>query len=294
MDIIYRINGGALTLLANQTSPTNISGTAGDSVEVWLSEKQTATVQSASSNWTPSNISTMTLAAWYDADDAATITATSGSVDQWSDKSGNGYHMTATTTERPTTGTQTINSKNVLDFNGTSNTMSAATGWQAGSSNNVIMAVVQFDAIAAAQRIVGGFADAGTRHNLSFDQPSGVKARFTHASSYVAVLSSGSPTAATTHLFSGYRSGTSAGGCGIDATYATDTNFSTAPTLNAWRIGSSNSSSEYLDGKIAEIVVCLGYDLTEREKLEGYLAHKWGIAASLPGGHPYAPAAPTT
>ena len=49
MDIIYRINGGALTLLTNQTSPTNISGSQGDSVEVWLSEKKTGTVLAAGS-----------------------------------------------------------------------------------------------------------------------------------------------------------------------------------------------------------------------------------------------------
>ena len=30
----------------------------------------------------------------------------------------------------------------------------------------------------------------------------------------------------------------------------------------------------------------------EREKLEGYLAHKWGLSANLPDGHPYKNAAP--
>ena len=31
---------------------------------------------------------------------------------------------------------------------------------------------------------------------------------------------------------------------------------------------------------------------TNRQKIEGYLAWKWGLQASLPGGHPYASAAP--
>jgi len=57
---------------------------------------------------------------WLDASDATTITSSSGSVSQWTDKSANGYTFTqATSTNQPTTGTRTINSKNVLDFDGT-------------------------------------------------------------------------------------------------------------------------------------------------------------------------------
>ena len=33
-------------------------------------------------------------------------------------------------------------------------------------------------------------------------------------------------------------------------------------------------------------------DLTERQKIEGYLAHKWGLAANLPADHPYKTEAP--
>jgi hypothetical protein len=32
---------------------------------------------------------------------------------------------------------------------------------------------------------------------------------------------------------------------------------------------------------------------TDRQKIEGYLAWKWGIQASLPAAHPYRNAAPT-
>jgi hypothetical protein len=57
---------------------------------------------------------------WLDASDATTITSVAGLVSQWTDKSANGYTFTqATSTNQPTTGTRTINSKNVLDFDGT-------------------------------------------------------------------------------------------------------------------------------------------------------------------------------
>jgi hypothetical protein len=32
---------------------------------------------------------------------------------------------------------------------------------------------------------------------------------------------------------------------------------------------------------------------TDRQKLEGYLAHKWGLEGNLPADHPYKSAAPT-
>ena len=34
-------------------------------------------------------------------------------------------------------------------------------------------------------------------------------------------------------------------------------------------------------------------DTTQRQKIEGYLAWKWGLQANLPSGHPYKSAAPT-
>jgi len=48
------------------------------------------------------------------------------------------------------------------------------------------------------------------------------------------------------------------------------------------------------DGDINEIVIVTGEVSTEtRQKIEGYLAWKWGLVANLPGGHPYKSAPPT-
>lgn len=56
-------------------------------------------------------------AAWYDASDAASITASGGAVSQWNDKSGNGYHLTQSNgTYKPTTGVSAINGLNVVTF----------------------------------------------------------------------------------------------------------------------------------------------------------------------------------
>jgi hypothetical protein len=47
------------------------------------------------------------------------------------------------------------------------------------------------------------------------------------------------------------------------------------------------------NGNISEILVFnTALSNTDRQTIEGYLAWKWGLQASLPGGHPYASAAP--
>jgi len=54
-----------------------------------------------------------------------------------------------------------------------------------------------------------------------------------------------------------------------------------------------NRSNERLDGRVAEFFVVGalpgtgGTDITEFEKAEGYLAHKWGLTANLPSDHPF-------
>ena len=54
---------------------------------------------------------------WYDAADASTITESNGAVSQWADKSGNGHHATQETAGlQPTTGSAKIGGLNALRF----------------------------------------------------------------------------------------------------------------------------------------------------------------------------------
>lgn len=65
------------------------------------------------------------------------------------------------------------------------------------------------------------------------------------------------------------------------------TNGALNPNVDRAAIGASTSALE-LTGSIAEILT-LPFELTnvEREKIEGYLAHKYGIQSSLVDGHTY-------
>ena len=54
-----------------------------------------------------------------------------------------------------------------------------------------------------------------------------------------------------------------------------------------------NRANKRLDGRVAEFFVVGalpgtgGTDITEFEKAEGYLAHKWGLTSNLPSAHPF-------
>ena len=64
---------------------------------------------------------------WLDASDTSTITESSGSVSQWNDKSGYGNNATEGVGARqPTTGTRTLGGRNILDFDGTDDSLIVA------------------------------------------------------------------------------------------------------------------------------------------------------------------------
>tara|TARA_R110000744_G_scaffold4969_2_gene17594 strand:+ start:1350 stop:4493 length:3144 start_codon:yes stop_codon:yes gene_type:complete len=49
-----------------------------------------------------------------------------------------------------------------------------------------------------------------------------------------------------------------------------------------------DKTGDFFDGQIAEYLICGGFQSTaDRQKIEGYLAWKWGIESVLPVGHPY-------
>jgi len=61
---------------------------------------------------------------------------------------------------------------------------------------------------------------------------------------------------------------------------------------NTLRIGAYGNDATGFDGDIAEVVIWRSVSTADREKIEGYLAHKWGLTANLPSSHPYKSSAP--
>lgn len=69
----------------------------------------------------------------------------------------------------------------------------------------------------------------------------------------------------------------------------TNTPMST-PASSAWKFMMYNNGQNYMEGQFCEFIA--SDNLADRVKIEGYLAHKWGVANKLPSGHIYKESAP--
>jgi hypothetical protein len=117
-------------------------------------------------SWTP--LSVAGCVGWWDASNLDSITESAGAVSQIDDLSGNGNHAEHdTAANQPTTGTRTVNSRNVLDCDGTSDMLrlpDLMSGATAGTA--FVVAQVEQDPPASGLGKTGSpFADFGRDAN---------------------------------------------------------------------------------------------------------------------------------
>jgi len=230
--------------------------------------------------WTPADIDTLI---WYDATDAGTITASGGAVSQWRDKSGNGYHVgQVTTTIQPTTGSRDINGLNAIDlarddmlsgiFSKSPSSLQIAivTEWDSGGQDYMSMLSMNRDKLdmrennAASLQILWNGGD------------------------YLG--SSPGPASFNTPFIAGLKWD------GTDLAALVNGNVGTVKSPRPGPIALSGirfSHSGYaFDGAIGEAIILESGDDALRQKVEGYLAHKWSMTDDLASGHPYKNVAP--
>lgn len=58
------------------------------------------------------------------------------------------------------------------------------------------------------------------------------------------------------------------------------------------KIFGNRADTRFPEGNVAEVIISEDISDSKREKLEGYLAHKWGLSSSLNSSHPYKTFAP--
>lgn len=238
--------------------------------------------------WTPDQLSD--LAAWYDAADASTITESGGNVSQWDDKSGNNYHATQGTGGiQPETGVHTQNGRNVLLFDGDDYFTLPSGLHGIPNGNNVQYAVALSDAAAAQYRVVN-FNNAGTIGGIRYKNTSGL---IEYSNGGFGGVTSSGHTDTQFNILSGWRNAaTNAVSINGENAY-TNTTGANATATKA-NIGTFNDgTADTLSGQVAEVIICDAWlSLADRQKIDGYLAHKWGLASLLPSGHPYKSSAP--
>ena len=188
---------------------------------------------------------------WLDASDSSTITASSGSVSLWADKSGNGNNATqGTGSAQPTTGVNTANGKNVLNFDG-GDTLEIGSGVYSIPSDENTLFIVSRCTDTSVQRRPFVMTNGGTaRYIMSYAEANGTP----------------STTAVT------FQNDIDLSPDGADAT-GTGANAFTA--TNCF-IGSQTGSAVFLVGDIGEVILYSRKLTTgEQNLIKAYLTNKW-------------------
>jgi hypothetical protein len=251
-------------------------------------------------NWDPSLIST---ALWLDASDnttvfsdAGTTQATNGStVQQWNDKSGNGRNASqATAGARPTYTNAGLNGRNILTLDGGDTLVGSAQIANPGFGMFIVCSFANNTSRMAAFDIGTqvGFNSATIEQN-TLSSPTQSYAFYATNSSWY----SSAGTSAGHKIISATSSANSGSNVGTTTTYTVNgTNATLTSTAGSnygtigtgYTIGGFQGGVLRLNGTVAEAVAFPALvDTLTRQKMEGYLAHKWGLTANLPGDHPY-------
>lgn len=242
--------------------------------------------------WSPTNLGS-TLTAWYKAD---SISGSDGaSVSAWSDSSGNGHNTAqATSARQPSLQTSELNSQSVVRFDGTNDILSdsdiaaldVGTGdiWMAAVFKSTDDSGVQF------------MFEKGTTTFALMTTAAGVLQARLGGTSNIPLQSAGNWSRTAFVLATASRVSSTCNGFvnGTAMTTTGTTNSGSISNSNVFDIGATAVGGNPMTGDIAEILVG-GATLSsaDRLKIEGYLAHKYGLEGNLPSDHTYKSAAPT-
>jgi hypothetical protein len=257
----------------------------------------------ADRKWTPADITT---ALWLDAADATTLfttdigstQATNGEVvGRWADKSGNNRNATvATGTLTPVLQANGLNTLPAIYFNG-NNQLDLPSGFLNGTTAFTI-AMVMRGPLQQNDAVFGPRTANSTGLEMVWTNSAGFPTLLringvnkitsglwstTNAATITTITASASATA-------GWLNGSSVNA--VSGTGITALTFNGQYSLASY---SNSISGQGITGAtvrseiyISEFIIAeSSISQPDREKLEGYLAHKWGLTANLPGDHPY-------
>jgi len=229
------------------------------------------------SSWTPEKI---TSELWLDASDASTITG-SNPVTQWRDKSGNSRHVTMTSSDPALSGAL-WNGLDAIAFDGNDvmktgaltlslGNLQFATVFSLNSAGPAYQAPFSFEGDVFEFREDNNQAKIQTRTNTgNGDNWRWVPANlFTYSNPFIGSYS-----------YDGSQHSLHVSGS--SATSAAQTG-----TFDVTKMVIGQVPSNILNGVIGEVVLVNSPDTFIRQRLEGYMAHKWGLSANLVAGHPY-------
>ena len=223
------------------------------------------------SQFSPRQISGLGL--WLDAADSSTVSGTSP-ITAWTDKSGAG--RTVTITSGPTYGTTSRGGNRTMSFN--NNTITTSIASAVGTGDFTLVAV-WYQSAAGTNTVLSLGTVASSSQSLGF---SGNKYNFYQ---FGDVNESAYSTATPSWVV---QIGTRIGS--VKKVYING-NIGTIPSSTSYDVSVTTvtigkGDNFAISGEIGEILIYTGtMSDTNRQLLESYLAQKWGLTPSLPGGH---------
>lgn len=238
--------------------------------------------------WTPKETN-QNLELWLDANDSNTIILNGSSVSQWSDKSENNILTT-----------QSIGAKQPLFTENGINNLPSINWNVAGQTLNLsteIPITEDMMIISLFERAASGINTIDIASNLINNTPFGTwwgTTNFINGG-----LGTGQAVNFGNITSSGYFISSSTRNASICQMFLNGSQFSNDrsaltidPTKKLQTIGYRPGTNQTHQGLIGEIIIVSTFDVNLRQKIEGYLAHKWGLTANLPSDHPYKTVAP--
>ena len=241
--------------------------------------------------FSPSSITTG-CQVWFDGSDSTTITTSATYIQSWNDKSGNNYHMTQSGGySNGTISSNFQNNLNVANFSGL-NLYRAPSG--SGCYPSDCYVVLASKALARTDFIGIGATSVDNFNSLTLGEYTSL--RWHNGSSSFArtpnTVSTSNETS-TGFLLINWSLADNNYILRRNGTLMTQTNSYTYSLTagSIFQIGFRHTNlnpSLNMDAYIAEIVVYNSQlNTSNQQKVEAYLAWKWGIQSSLPSTHPY-------
>ncbi|MEM7544153.1 MAG: hypothetical protein AAF367_01310 [Pseudomonadota bacterium] len=240
--------------------------------------------------WSPADAGILS---WWDAQTLATLTLDGAEVTGWTDKSPSAVTVTASeTARRPILNPVGLNGLPAVDFNGDDDLEGVGAALH---PDMCLLLVAEVDLVTNGSEALLEFrntnlairAQNGTEFRARYELMNGVN---TNLSPSPVVDYKGAP-----HLFlSRYDSAADEMQIWIDGTLvgSKSTYSIDLAATDDIRLMRPFGTALRLDGKLGEVVAIASADQADRERLEGYAAHRWGLAENLPANHPWKSEAP--
>lgn len=261
--------------------------------------------------WTPAALGLL-LVLWLDADDFSTITLNGSTVSQWRDKSGNGRHVSQNdASAQPEFAATGLNNKPTLRFNSPTagRHLLSSVNFPSMASGVSAIVVAQIDTAANYNGYVSVGKMIASTSNFEFYRQGNEDVGSPNSGNLVVAANRGgsirfrvnnntSPVAGAPHI------ATTVVGASNNALMSINGRENLASSVEEFggtfipqgtgiiRVGigflDANTTLCVMRGRISEIVMSASpWSTTDHQRLEGYLAWKWGMEANLPSEHPF-------